>query len=399
MGSIIKGKVNKKADFLNKQSKHQLDSADTGDYVRFSENTSILVNYYKQNEVLTTTDKGMGNVETNIGLSGKKFNIIKDVPMFGVNTSQFELDDGEFGISGALKSEGVLIPDTVIPTADDYITFGFQNHKYLFKITGIESDTIRSNHYFKVSFKYDRDDVDSIKAQVVNEYTCIFDNIGSEDKCILLDSKLEQLQKLNDIYNSITESYMATFYNQMCSTLTHTWIDRLIYDPYMIEFIKRHKLFFFEYDYTSYTFDHILDTPSDFIMRYNRTIYNTIDKGGDFEYKVRQIIINDPLTYFYNSPDNYFTLEMYDGNYNDLLYCNKFTSFVKGEESDNILFNILDSYMENGITTELYDKVLSSFDSFYCEDNRDYFVVCPLILFIIKKLVDNITLKKIKEVF
>ena len=399
MGSIIKGNINKKANFLKTQANHQLKCADSGDYVRFLENTPVLVNYYKQNEIMTTTDKGMGNVETNIGLSGKKFSLIKDVPMYNINVSQFELEDGEFGIKGSLKSEGTMIPDTVIPTADDYITFGFQDYKYLFKITGMETDTIRSNHFFKVTFKYDRDDVSSINAQVVNEYTCIFDNIGSEDKCILLDSNIEKLQKFSDIYSNITNSYMASFYNQMCSTLTHTWVDRLIYDPYMIEFIKRHKIFFFEYDYTSYTFDHILDTPPDFIMRYNRTLYNAIDKGGDFEYKVRQIIINDPLTYFFNSRDNYFTLEMYNGTDNDLLYCNEFTSFVKGQESDNILFNIVNSYMENGITDELSNLVLNSFDNFYCIDNRDYFVFCPLILFIIKKLTDNITLKRIKEVF
>ena len=90
---------------------------------------------------------------------------------------------------------------------------------------------------------------------------------------------------------------------------------------------------------------------------------------------------------------------MYNGTDGELLYCNNFTSFVKGEESDNILFNIVNSYMENGITDELLDIVLSSFNNFYCINDRDYFVFCPLVLFIIKKLSDNITLKRIKEVF
>lgn len=391
MGQIINNKVN----YLNKQAKKGLEISEATTYSRFLENAPVLVTYFRQNKVETTTDSGFGVVETNIGLSGKKFNKVSMVPIYGIDPGSFNLDNDEMGIRGSYQTDGIMIPDVLEPIAEDYFTFEYHDNTFLFKVTNVEMDRIKSNNYFKITFKYDRVMLDELNKQVVDDYTCVFENIGTDAKTILKNSDIDKLESLKIIYNDVKEAYLEMFHNSMSSSLVLEENGLFFYDPYLTEFVKRTKLFYEDANFHSLSFDHVLDVPKDFRNRYNRSIFYGIESGTFvFENRMRYLRIHDIMTYFYRSGLPYYTEHLMTANEAEGLYIYKHTEefdyFYKG---DNPVFNTILLYKMDD--EKLEEHVLNNLKHFVCDSTRDYFVCIPIVLFIIKNIINNITINKI----
>ena len=88
---------------------------------------------------------------------------------------------------------------------------------FLFRVTSVDYDTIKSNNFYKITFtiKYvTAEESKKILDQVTNKFTCVVDNIGTEDKCIIEDEYYELLMRLKDIYREISERYKLFFYKK-----------------------------------------------------------------------------------------------------------------------------------------------------------------------------------------
>ena len=501
------GKLNNQAEYFNKQTQLNYNIVEDASYARFLEDAPLLVTYYSQSQIETTTDVGFGNVNSNIGENAKKFNKIENVPMYNVDKANWDMNDDDFGIRASFESSGTMIPDTVIPVPEDYFKVLYHDSTYLFKITNVVLDTIKSNNYYKIDFKFDSPKGDLIEKQVVGNFTCIFDRIGTELKSVLRNDIIDTLEKVQELYNGISDDYISNFYNELSSTLTYTdnivtynktvyeeenknnnseeslypgtcvgainvtnpiittpkhdpndlehsfhsmqhdkdhaihrfdetkcynntddhkhciyhdkmpkvnsnepnYIDKEyryynnsieselnIYDPYLIEFIIKNDIFYRRHEFKSYTFTHVIRKPKDFVKKYKNSMFNNIFSGKTFSNKYRITRIQELMSYFYLSSEDYYTCELYTNECKDL-YQNYYTRFRYNYTGSNILYNTVIEYVRKSKDDcEFLNSFLKDFEDFYCEYNRDCFLFIPIILYIIKSLVNNITIKSIK---
>lgn len=385
------GTLNNQIEYFNKQIETQQQIHDSSSYSRFRGKIPVLVTYYHQNVIETTTDVGLQNVYENIGgMSSKRYNKIKNIPLYDIDKGIFNIEETETGFKGSLNSEATLIPDTIKPIPEDYFTINYQENLYLFKIISVETDTIKSNNYFKIAFKYDRADFSKIESQVVGTFNCIFDNIGSNDKSIIRDIDYDLLNKLDSVYKDVANEYINVFYNQLCSTFTLMISEKKYYDPYLIEFIKKHSLF----SYNNFSFDHMLSLENTFKERYYKSIYHNVEiKNKTFENRIRELRIQDIMTYFFRSGEMYFTYELYNGQCEELYHLTHLKGFEFDIESEEFVFNIINKYINN--STDLNSYIINSLKDFYCKTTAEYFVSIPIILFIIKNTMNNITINNL----
>ena len=472
--------LNQSMELINKITNDQYKRVVNSPYTRFLKGTPVPVTIYHQNTIESTTDVGFENVNTNIGISGKKFNKIKNIPLYGVDKSSFSLDDSEIGIKGEYHSEANLPMDCLRPFPEDYIIFSYGDTDLLFKISNVEIDNINSNNYYKIDFKFDSSDkIDDLEKQVVDNFTCIFDYVGSEAKSIIKDDDIEKLSKLADVYIDLMNSYYDKFFDDLssCFVLYDFMRDEYLYDPYVMEFIIRNKLFINENSLNSYTFIQTVNLPKDFLRRYKQTIfYNFIDKRS-FEVRFRKLRIQDRLSYFFKSGKRYYLMELFTDRDAKDLYRGRETFFTYDYNGNNVLFNTILKFLnidnsnlqeeeyefeepgfniENSINCELIyysnkdginceleldipynkelyldcdldliiptsklpcflvlkkvdhyvppvpdkkesleDYIINNFKDYYCENNLDDFTCVPIVLFIIKTIMNNITINKI----
>lgn len=156
MGKII----NQNVDYINKMIDKRMDQ-DYTSYSRFLENAYIPVTYYHQNVVESTTDSGMGNVYGNntSDSSAKRYNVIKDFPLYNINPANLDMDFEDNRIKAEFKSDGTVLPNTIIPIPEDYFVIKHDNRELVFKVTNFAVDNIKSNNFFKIEFKYESHDI------------------------------------------------------------------------------------------------------------------------------------------------------------------------------------------------------------------------------------------------
>ena len=84
-----------------KETVEQRDNYDYSNYLKYVDTAPYPVTYFKQDEDLSTLDKGMFNVENRNGINtSKKYTKINNVPLWKMNPETFDLDSEEGVIKG-----------------------------------------------------------------------------------------------------------------------------------------------------------------------------------------------------------------------------------------------------------------------------------------------------------
>ena len=92
----------------------------------------------------------------------------------------------------------------------------------LFRVTEFQYNSIQSNDFYTVNLelRYIGDDLyHIIEPQVVEKYNCIFENIGTQDKCLI---KVEDVNKILDLEAAILELkklFIDLYYNEDCGII------------------------------------------------------------------------------------------------------------------------------------------------------------------------------------
>ena len=187
-------------------------------YSIFTEKTPTFVTYYHINNINSITDSGLLNVDRILGHeSPLKYQKIEDFPIYGIDQIKLDLNDDEEGLTSSYDSEGLILPNTIKPLPNDFFTVSYLDESYLFMITTIDYDTIKSNNYYKIGFTLKTISNDSLKNlndQVLEKYTCVFKNIGTEDNCLIQEDAYNSLQELNSVYDTLVNKYISLFYNK-----------------------------------------------------------------------------------------------------------------------------------------------------------------------------------------
>lgn len=402
--------LNKTPEFLNKVVETRINT-DYGSYTRFLESAPIFVTYYKQNIMETTVDSGFGNVYGNSSAysSAKKYNKISKVPLYDVDKSTFDIDIVDNRLKGESNSKGILVPNILEPVPEDYIVIHYMGKDFVFKVTGFNIDGIKSNHFYEIQFKFSSHKTDNLEANTVERFTCIYDKIGTEDKCVIRDDLVDKIERLTSLYDNICEKYMDEFFNSRADSFIFILDEEhKLYDPYLTKFISDNKLFEKDFSSKSYLIEEKTNPMRGFNRKYKKSIYNYIEKKqivNKYENSFRAIRIYDISTYFGNTSLNYCQIDLYDIDDSiDLFQYNYFNYINIKEElpvcvesepliNDNVLDNFDDLirlHLNNGLYITMIDFITENFDDLIIEYNFRYFTTTPIILYIIKHVLDNI---------
>ena len=301
-------------------------------FTRFLETTPTYVTYYNINSVESTVDLGFSNVDMILGSESPiRYSEVKNLPIYGMETIQLDIDENDEGMDSSYDGELIILPDTITPYPDDFFILEHKGYNFLFRVTAVNYDTIKSNNFYKISFtiKYvTEEDSKKILNQVTEKFTCIVGNIGTEDRCIIEDGVYELLQRMKYLYSEICERYKMFFYNKKYNVIMYYDAEEMlgIYDRYVNMFIQKHGLFYdkethraiylnnedetccfpIEYDnslfkvfearkkikrypYNNFKIQEIKNIYSVF-KYYSAKVYSVRFKGGSVEYFPHQII-------------------------------------------------------------------------------------------------------------
>lgn len=252
-------------------------------FTRFLETTPTYVTYYNINTIESTVDLGFSNVDKILGpQSPLRFSEVKNFPIYGMEAIQLDIDESEEGITSSYDGgELIILPDTITPYPDDFFILEHKGHNFLFRVTTVNYDTIKSNNFFKIGFtiKYVTEE-ESVKIleQVTEKFTCIVGNIGTEDRCIIEDGMYELLQRMRYLYEEISNRYKLFYYSKKYNAIIYYDAeDGLgIYDRYVNAFIQKHGLFYDKETHRAIYLNNEDDTCC-FALEYDNSLFKTFE--------------------------------------------------------------------------------------------------------------------------
>ncbi|MDD3172169.1 MAG: hypothetical protein PHF63_00620 [Herbinix sp.] len=369
-------------------------------YTRFQEKNPTFVTYYHINPIESTTDTGLLSVEQIIGSkSPLKFQKIKDFPVYGLDQIQLDLTETDGGLNTEFNSEVVILPNTINPSPNDFMLFSYLDQDFIFMITRVAYDTIKSNNYWKVDYTLkdiSHERFEELERQVVENYTCIFRNIGTADKCIVKDDEFEQLNLLKSIFNTFSDDYLRMYYNKKYNSfITQLDNSKMIYDKYLSHFITTTHMFDNPYGYTTLYITNEAPEPL-FLIKYHDTIFGDIERGKKprRQWVCEDFINSSSSSIFamYNVTDSVYSIIPCIEHDNAQLYLNEVLYDIietKDYTDEDIpyLYILISKYFNNEIaslTSIDFDKLKDV--NITIDNYREYMVLIPITLFIISQI-------------
>lgn len=412
MAKILNGvKTNSTMDYISDVVDKRMET-DYKSYSRFLDRAPIPVTYYKQNIVESTTDSGMGNVYGNnsASTSAKRYNRIDKLPIYNVDLSKFDLDVENGRIKGESTTKATIIPHTIEPIPEDYLVIMHKGISLVFKVTSIDIDNIKSDNFFEIGLKYNGTEFKHLEEDTVERFTCVYENIGSEDKALIQNDLLPKMELMKSIYNTLVDDYMDLFFDQRADSFIFDVAYRhKLYDPYLTKFISDNRLFEREYSSKSYHIVEKIYTTRDFNKKYKESIYHHIELNKRLEYyekHFRDLRITDVSTYFGSTAMHYCQIDLYDGIDAPYLYPHPYTRFILNKDDkivcdtpidlmkDNeaeVFYDVLRLYFNNESTGTIIDFIDEHLDDMLMEHSFSHFIYVPMVLYVINHIITNIS--------
>ena len=278
--------MNKAAEIYSKQK--------TSQFSKYLQKNPVFVTYYAINQQLSRADTGTGSVKEQIGTSSPiRYNEIKEFPVYNLSDMKPDIQNDETeGLDINMDLSGIVIlPNTITPCPDDFLYVKMPGMSYgvLLRVTEFEFNSIQSNDYYTINCELRATDTKSgysqtyiqLQKQVVEKYSCIFENIGTEDKCLIQDTELAKANSTLELINLLKDSFYDTYYDRDIGTFVYRDFSSGVnpiyyYDLYLIKFIIDSKI----YDDVSgercvtLSFDDVL--PINFGNLYRRSLWYAI---------------------------------------------------------------------------------------------------------------------------
>jgi len=232
-----------------------------GQYSKFLNKNLVYCTYLSKNVALCRTDTGTGGIQKEIGKdSPLRFNKILDFPLFNLPEMIPELEVDE--VTGAdiqlEMSDIVVLPNTIHPSPSDYIIIDFPGRKKcLFRINHVGYNSIESKDLYKISMdiymiaESVEEILTAINPQIVDTYQTIYENIGTQDKCIIKIDDYKKAAQLDSIMEEMRAFYLSEYYDiSTNSFVLHNNRDcpgYWFYDYLSSKFVNDSKIFFDSY--------------------------------------------------------------------------------------------------------------------------------------------------------
>ena len=401
MGNFINTNYNKTIDNLVEGAKSRLNNP----FYIYGDRKPTIVTYYNINHNASTIDKGSSTLYDDIGQnSSLRFNKIENFHLYGIEKINVNLDVGEYGLESPIEGEALILPNTIVPVPGDMFIINHVIDKpYLFMVTGIGIDTLYTGaNFYKISYKLTRTDMDALTSletvQTIKRFTYKAGNVGTTLTPLIESNQAELIDKIEDNIDTLLNYYMNLFYKNSVQNFILEHQHMYLYDPYLIEFMIRNKLFalsgnnYFHVEQAVY----IGDT---FALEYDHTIFKDIEikKSNMRLNSVYPVPVDDPNSllvdrlesYYklsnkvmykdYDNPINWLDMDLLDRVINNKLY----------DEDSNLYYrNLLILYMNNK-EFDITDKLMDSIMDLEFNYTKELFYMIPILVFILKSYVNK----------
>lgn len=248
--------------------------------VRFLDTVPTYVTFYDINTLESTVNVGTLNVDRIWGdESPIRFNGVRNLPVYGVEHINPDLELNEEGMNVRYEGEGILLPNTVRAKPNSFFTMDVLPRRFVFRVTAVNETTINSNSYLRLSYElYATDEVvtDKLDKNTVSWYRCIPENIGTENVVMMLDTDLEKINTLKKSVEKISNYYKMLFYDKRYNSFLFNRDDGMrIYDRLLTRFMIDTGIFRRPKEFESIVLTEE-DDSNDIPMEYYTSIFNAI---------------------------------------------------------------------------------------------------------------------------
>ena len=399
-----------------------------GQFSKYLDKNPIYVTYYHINQALSKADVGLGSTKNEVGPNSSiRYNKIKELPLYGISDLKPDTTYDEAGLDVDLDASGITVPPgTIRPIPGDYVYFKFQNmaNGVLWRVNNRELSSIQSNDFYQIDLSlYATSDPDSqsdayrqLEAQVAENYTCIFDNIGTKDKCIIKDDQYDTALSIGNFLIEMLGYYTSAYYDKAIGTFAYRGIfnghlsSAYFYDMNAIKFMKDTQICMRTYGQSTVialNYDDIL--PLNFDLTYAKLLWYAIEAKSPRKlkknayYKVREPlksgspfkiyaadILCDVVDAFCSEEEIDPSMSIYQSGYYQEYFPKKLIDALIDKSefvSDDYRYQIIYDYISNdGKSTILDMDKLSSID--FAPSIEDY-MACPILIYILSQYYDS----------
>lgn len=260
-----------------------------GQFSKYLETNPMFVTYYSLSDANIRADAGLGNIQEEIGPhSPLRWNKINNFPLYNISELKPELENDDEGIDVEIDlSNVVVLPNTLKPKPTDFFIIDIPSSKpLLFRVNSFNFNTIQSNDFYSLDADLrivGGDIYSKIAPQVIDEYTCIFENIGTDNKCFVKNIDLDRINSLERCILEVRDMYTSLFYNeklnlfwQRTDQVTEVYEDIWYYDLYLTRFINESGIFQEDFNVESIILTYDDNIPSNFEFMWRKTLWYAI---------------------------------------------------------------------------------------------------------------------------
>lgn len=373
---------------------------------RYLETTPTFVTYYHVNVDETTVDEGFKDVASIIGFrSPIKFKKITEFPLYGIDQIVLQLQEQEQGLDTEYSGEAIILPNTIKPLVNDFFMIPYLHDVYLFRVTEIIYDNVMPDNFYKINFQLefiDQEKVEALAKQSTESYTCILDNIGSENKCIIETESIEKINKIDEMYNDIADTYLKLFYDSKHNSLLgDLGKGKKLYDPFQTDFVNKHSLFNKKNNLKTILLTEQID-DNKHKLKYEKSIYRFIERRdyrrvNNFRFAYFQGSTYHETSFYRWSDTNVQVLDILPDISeesmcvlsDEFVMSIKTNGFTESEYAELIQKFVRNEDISiNDIPLDLNDVLMD------LDNNLELFFFVPIILYIIQTIVNNEISKK-----
>lgn len=367
---------------------------------RFIDKTPTFVTYYHIDNENTTVDQGLQNsygvIHKNSSIRFKK---ITKLPIYGLEAIIPQLSDEEQGLDTNYDGEAVITPSTITPFPNDFFEIPYlKGRKTLFRIKSVDYDSMRPEGYQKIEFRLetmDDEKYEQLQKQCSDkDWTCIYKNIGSDSRAVILSDDYERIQKIDKMYWDMADTYVSIYYNQKhnCFLGPDEVSGKFLYDPFMSVFIDKHGLFNRPDGYSAIVLsEQFTDTRRSF--KYEKSIYRFIERNDErkiskFNYQLLPGTNYQQSSFYRWMDKEVLVLDIPDllcVNTENFLFCQSYIEKVLlNGETFNAYDTFIKKYIQNKINSiddiplDLADEML------FLNVSKESFFFTPIVLYIIQ---------------
>ena len=372
---------------------------------RFTDKTFTPVKYWHINGNTSTVDKGYGDIADILGKdSPLKYQIIQNLPLYGLEAILLQIGNEEQGLDTSYESEAIIMANTLVPLQNDFFMIRHLKEGFIFRVTSVEYDTIVSAGCYKIAFQLEYIDPgmeDQLNSQTDGDFTCILENIGTQERSIITTTEFNKVQEIDKVYDEICNIYMTFYYNKRYNCFLGDFLNgRKLYDPLQTVFIMKHGIFRKKNQIDSLYMTEQFSDPRRKI-KYHNSIYHfmetrRLENLSRFDY-VTFPGVNNHQTAFYRWLDKYVDVldiqkpldpmgtNVYHILSEEYVNCVKLNDIAPTRVGDLIQRYIRKEELTiDDIKLDITEDLLDVGDA-----NLELFFLIPILLYVIKQVVST----------